>query len=138
MKTSNKSLNEFIDNLSVPSEPFEPTAKYDPDGDCIEFIIRAEPFYAERIDGLVTVYRSQPNDEIVGSLIKGVSAFCKKLHQRFPGFEITVEAGRVRLDHIFLAKLWTSRHQSKIISLTYRQLIEEAERVEVEAEFART
>src|SRR6266704_286870 len=41
----------------------QPTAVYDPDGDCIEFLAKPEPFYAERIDDLVTVYYSQERSE---------------------------------------------------------------------------
>jgi hypothetical protein len=44
---------------------------YDPDGACIEFLAKPEPFYAERIDDLVTVYYSQDTHEVIGSLLKG-------------------------------------------------------------------
>jgi hypothetical protein len=59
--------------LARPAEQFRPTATYDPDGDCIEFLAKPDPFYAERVDELVTVYYSQETDEVVGSLIKGVA-----------------------------------------------------------------
>lgn len=62
--------------LARPANQFEPVATYDPDGDCIEFLARPDPFYAERIDDLATVYYSQETDEVIGSLIKGVSRFC--------------------------------------------------------------
>ncbi len=53
--------------------PGHPTAYYDPDGDCIEFLARPEPFYVERVDDLVTVYYSQETREVIGSLLKGVT-----------------------------------------------------------------
>ena len=68
--------------LAGPAEQFEPTAIYDPDGDCIEFLAKPDPFYAERVDDLVTVYYSQETNEVVGSLIKGVSGFWKKVFPR--------------------------------------------------------
>jgi hypothetical protein len=46
--------------LGRPAEQFEPTATYDPDGDCIEFLARPDPSYAERVDDLVTVYYQRP------------------------------------------------------------------------------
>lgn len=77
---TNEEFAERVNELarSVSGTP-QPTAVYDPDGDCIEFLAKPEPFYAERIDDLVTVYYSQETREIIGSLIKGASKFCNKL-----------------------------------------------------------
>ncbi len=47
-------------------------------GASIEFLVSADLFYAQRVDDLVTIYYSQETGEIIGSLIKGVSAFCKE------------------------------------------------------------
>jgi hypothetical protein len=82
---------------------FSPTAYYDPDGDCIEFLAGPDNFHAERVDDLVTVYHSEETGEIVGSLLKGVTPLCKKLLERLPVFRIEIEHGRVKLVHIFLA-----------------------------------
>ena len=87
--------------LARPAEQFEPTAIYDPDGDCIEFLAKPDSAYAERVDDLVTVYYSQETNEVVGSLIKGVSAFWKKVSETMPGIKIEIRDGRVRLVHIF-------------------------------------
>jgi len=64
---------EHVLDLAKTAPPFKPHATYDPDGDCIEFLASPEPFCGERIDDLVTVYRSLDTNEIVGSLIKGVA-----------------------------------------------------------------
>jgi hypothetical protein len=61
--------------LARSAPAFEPTATYDRDGDCIEFIAKPDSFYAERVDDLVTVYFSHGTNEVVGSLITGVSKF---------------------------------------------------------------
>jgi hypothetical protein len=122
--------------LARPAEQFEPTATYDPDGDCIEFLAKPDSFYAERVDDLITVYYSQETNEVVGSLIKGVSAFCKKVLETMPGFLIEIKDGRVRLVHIFRARLWTSKTTgpTDMATLTYEKLIQVAEESEVEAE----
>jgi len=118
-----------------PASSFRPTATYDPDGDCIEFLVKPDPFYAERVDELVTVYFSQDTNEVIGSLIKGVSGFCRRILQTMPGFKIVVEDGRVRLEHLFLAQLWASTSApGEVATLTYRKLIEMAEETNVEAE----
>ena len=83
MITPNAEFAKRMMLLARPAEQFRPTATYDPDGDCIEFLAKPDPFYAERVDDLVTVYYSQETGEVIGSLLKGVSAFCK---ERFAWF----------------------------------------------------
>jgi effector-binding domain-containing protein len=123
--------------LAQDASPFEPSATYDPDGDCIEFIAKPDSFYAERIDNLVTVYYSHATNEVVGSLIKSVSRFRQDVVDKVPGFAIEINDGRVRLVHIFRARLWTSHLTSQdIVTLTYRKLIKVAEETQVETDFA--
>lgn len=71
--TSNAEFAERMMLLAKPAEQFRPTASYDPDGDCIEFLAKPDPFYAEQVDDLVTLYYSQETGEVVGSLLKGIS-----------------------------------------------------------------
>jgi hypothetical protein len=132
---SNQEFAKRMTLLAGPAEKFKPTAMYDPDGDCIEFLAKPDPFYAERIDDLVTVYYSQETGEVIGSLIKGVSRFCDEVLTKVPGFRIAIEDGRVRLEHIFLARLWTSGLEPGALEcLTYRKLAEVADQADVEVE----
>jgi hypothetical protein len=120
--------------LARPAEHFRPTATYDPDGDCIEFLAKPDPFYAERVDELVTVYYSQETGDVIGSLLKGVSKFCHEILAKMPGFQIEIRDGRVRLVHIFRARLWSCRFDpQEMPALVYRKLIEVADETEVEA-----
>jgi hypothetical protein len=129
---SNSDFAAHLLKLAQDVPAFQPSATYDPDGDCIEFLIQTDPFYAERIDDLVTVYYSQESNEIIGSLIKGVHGFLK----RHPGLKIDVQDGRVRLVHLFRANFWNKQDPQQIESRTYRKLIEFAEESNVEADFA--
>ena len=79
MTISPMRIRQADDALGKPAQQFRPTATYDPDGDCIEFLAKPDPFYAERVDDLVTVYYSQETNEVIGSLIKGVSRFCQEI-----------------------------------------------------------
>src|SRR3989442_14911970 len=103
---SNEEFAKRMMLLAQPANEFKPTATYDPDGDCIEFLTKPDPFYEERIDDLVTVYYSQKTGEVIGSLLKSVSKLAKRLAERLPGFMITIEDGRIRLEHLFLAVIW--------------------------------
>src|SRR5258706_8936553 len=91
-----------VAELAKDVGPSQAAAVYDPDGDCVEFLARPEPFYAERIDDLVTVYYGQETGEVIGSLIKSAASFCNQILKRLPGFRIEVIDRNVRLEHIFL------------------------------------
>jgi hypothetical protein len=120
---SNAEFADAVTKIAGPAKAFQPVAYYDADGDCIEFIAKPDPFYAERIDELVTVYYSQASKEIVGSLIKGISKFLPKVLKHNPGFMIAIQDGKIRLEHIFLAHLWM-RPSHPTPTLTYRKTYE--------------
>ena len=133
--TSNAEFAKRMLLLARSGEQFRPTATYDPDGDCIEFLAKPDPFFAERVDDLLTVYFSQETGEVIGSLLKGVSSFCRRMLERMPGFRIEIHDGRVRLVHLFLAKLWFSATDPQdLVTMTYRKLIHVAEEAEAEVE----
>jgi hypothetical protein len=128
--TSNADFAAHLLKLAEAAPAFEPSAIYDPDGDCIEFLAKPDPFFAERVDDLVTVYYSQESKEIIGSLIKGVHRFLKA----HPGLHIDIQDGRVRLVHLLRAKFWNKDNPQPVESRSYRKLIEVAEESNVEAE----
>jgi hypothetical protein len=133
--TSNSDFAKRMLLLARSADDFKPTATYDPDGDCIEFLAKPDPFYAERIDDLVTVYYSQETGEVVGSLIKGVSKFCREMLQKMPGFRIEIHDGPISLQHIFLARMWSANFDPEdMATLTYRKLIEVSRETVVEGE----
>ncbi len=134
--TSNSDFAKRTLLLARSADEFKPAASYDPDGDCIEFLAKPDPFYAERIDDLVTVYYSQETGEVIGSLIKGVSKFYRDVLQRMPGFRIEIHDGPVSLQHIFLARMWSAEFAPEdLATLTYRKLIEVSRETMVEGEF---
>lgn len=132
---SNDEFAKRMTLLAKPAGQFKPKAIYDRDGDCIEFLAKPDPFFAERVDDLVTVYYSQETGEVVGSFIKGVSKFCKQMLEKMPGFKIEIYDGAACLRHIFLARLWsTNLDPQDLPTLTYRKLIEVAGETVIEGE----
>ncbi len=137
MVLSNEDFAREVTKFASPKEPFEPTAYYDRDGDCIEFLAKSDDFYAERVDGLLTVYRSRKDNKIIGSVIKGVSHLYRNILQTYPGFAVEVRDGKVRLAHLFRARLWSGRpDEDRIIVKTYQTLAEFAEEEKVETEMS--
>lgn len=134
IKDGDEFMSEMETMFGVPRE-FQPTATYIRSGDCVEFVAKPGRYRAERLDELVTVYLSEEDDEIIGSLIKGVQALCRQLSEKLPGFKISVDDGKVRLEHLFLAYLWSEPVGNKLTERTYRKLIEVAEETGAQAEF---
>ena len=124
-------LNEAPDMMPSESRVF-----YNTDGDCIEFLISDESFYAERVDKLLTVYYGRESGEIVGSLVKGVKRFIAEMTRTSPGFAIEVQDGRVRLKHLFTAGMWKQGDPIKVKS--YKKLRDYAEELSIEAELQAT
>jgi len=128
-------LERVIFGDPVPTTDFRPLATYNPEGDCIEFLVSNESFRAERIDSLVTVYYGRESKEIVGSLIKGVSGFIAETLRRNPGFQIDIEGGRVKLCHLFTAKMWLSPDEIKDRhTIVYKHLRGVAQQANAEVE----
>lgn len=110
------------------SEDFTPYVSYDPDGDCVHFFISPDPYYGERIDDLVTVYRS---NEIIGSLIKDI----KKIHATALHTAIVIIDGKIRLQHIFQSMIDSPQQKdgAKIVPI-YQKLAEITKANDLDAE----
>lgn len=103
------------------------------DGDCIEVLLSNDSYRAERVDSLVTVYVNRETGAIVGALVKGVRSFIKQAVQKFPGFKIEIMDGRVKLEYLFTAGLWSyDGTPNRILVHRYQQLREMAEEAKLE------
>jgi len=139
-RSAGQANDEFADavmGMVDVAEPFAPRVTYIPEGDCLEFVAAPDDYYAERIDGLVTVFYSRQSGEIIGSLIKGIKGFCDEIARKSPGFLIEIKAGPVQLSHLFRARFWTeATGEDPILVATYRKLIRVAEEAGVTAELS--
>lgn len=118
----------------VRTEPWSSPRVFDNrDGDCIEVLLSDDSYRAERVDSLVTVYVNRDNGALVGALVKGVRSFIKQTVQRFPGFKIEIMDGKVRLQCLFTASLWShDGTPNQILVRRYQQLREIAEEAGLE------
>jgi hypothetical protein len=73
------SLTEFV-SKNQP-QGFSSRPYYSRDGDSLSFYFRDEASYGERVDQLLTLYRSIENKRIVGCQIKGVQCILKRLNE---------------------------------------------------------
>lgn len=124
----NKSVEGWLaERGGVPK--FAPMVSYDPDGDSIECLLSNEPFHARRLDGWVTVYYGEETGKVVGCFIKGVKS---SLLPRFPGLNIDIEGGTVRLVLLLRASAWQMTDQVK--QAAYKAMIQRAEEADIRAE----
>ncbi len=114
-----------------PVEPFKPMAYYNPDGDCLEFLISNEPHFAKRIDGWVTVYYSEESGNMIGGFIKGVR---HNLLRKFPGLRIDFQGNLAKVTCLLRAPAYQAGDRVK--QKVYKDLIDRvAEAEEAEADF---
>ena len=78
-------LRDFV--KSAPPAEFRAEAKYYRDGDFVAVFVKDAQHYAQRIDEVLTIYREEGTDELVGCKIKSVTFLIK----RFGDFAVEVE-----------------------------------------------
>jgi hypothetical protein len=91
-------LKEFLQENQTEMKPFEPSPMYTPEGDSLMFYMKDEESYRERIDDLLTVYRSVETNEIIGCQIKGVRHKLEELSK----FLVTLKSTELELGLLFL------------------------------------
>jgi hypothetical protein len=105
------------------------------EGDCIEVLLSSDSYRAERLDSLVTVYVNRENGELVGALVKGVRSFVRKMVERIPGFKIEIVDGKVKLEYLFTAGLWShDTPTNRVLVQRYQKLRQIAEEADLEVE----
>lgn len=81
-----RSLDGAIEHrLSQLQNSVDPVVGYVPAGDYLSVLLKDEPYFAQRIDNMLTVYLSMATKDLVGCKIKGVSVMLENAekHRRF-------------------------------------------------------
>jgi len=68
----------FLDYTAEGPQEFKPEPWYNPHGDCIVYQIADEALIADRIDEVLTIYRSAIDERPIGYEIKDVLAIIQK------------------------------------------------------------
>src|SRR2546428_11080786 len=76
---------------------FTPRPHYIAEGDCLIFYFKDDESYAERVDELLTLYRSEKTGEVVGCEVKGIKCITKRLGE----FGIQIKDNNVDLRLLF-------------------------------------
>jgi hypothetical protein len=131
MTSSNDDFTKMVMGLtSETKQAFKPYARHDVDGDCVEFVFLPHAYRGERIDERVTAFYSIENGALMGSLVKGVGQLLK----RNPGWLIDLEDGEFRVSQLIRAAEAVKETSPELIRITYRKLVDLAEKAGVRAE----
>lgn len=107
--------------LELPSEGFQSIPQYFSDGDFITYFVKSAMFYAYRVDDLLTVYRSEDKNEIIGYKIKSVVTLLHEMSQYgIDVIERSYDDGDLKLNLLFMAAATLVPNPST--KETYRQL----------------
>lgn len=79
----------FLNEMMEGGPRFRAEPWYNADGDCIIYQLADEAFVADRIDELLTIYRSVIDRRPIGFQIKGVTAIIRKFG--IDGLSVTSE-----------------------------------------------
>src|SRR5437763_8978343 len=115
-----QTLDQFLKKNKTENKEFVPSPFYTPEGDSLMFYIKDEESYRERIDELLTVYRSINTNQIIGCQIKGVRHKLDELRR----FSVKVASEELELSLLFLA--YMARTNDETVRHNYEFLGEQA------------
>jgi hypothetical protein len=84
---------------------------YNPEGDCIVYKMADEAVVADRIDDLLTIYRSAVDNRPIGFQIKGVAAIIRKFG--FGGLAVFSEADAASMRSVSIAALLLAAYEER-------------------------
>ena len=113
-------LHDFLKENTTEIGAFTPSPLYTPEGDSLTFYMKDEESYGERIDDLLTVYRSMETHAIIGCQIKGVRHKLDELRK----YSVAVTSNEFELGLLFLAYMANST--DKTVQHNYEFLGKEA------------
>jgi hypothetical protein len=82
---------------------------YNSYGDCIVFKMADEAAVADRIDELLTIYRSAEDNRPIGFQIKGVAAIIRKFG--LFGFAVSPEVGKTAMTSVSIAAIMLAAYE---------------------------
>jgi hypothetical protein len=82
---------------------------YSPDGDFLTVFFLDEPYFARRVDDVLTVYLSMSDEKLVGCKIKGVARILETLGR----FGVSLEGEELKLSVLFLPGVSTQEDERR-------------------------
>jgi hypothetical protein len=91
----------FLDGLVEGPQQFRAEPWYNPHGDCVIYQTADEAVVADRVDGILTVYRSANDNRAIGFQIKGIGAIVRRFGLEGLAVQSVAEGDQVKSISIF-------------------------------------
>jgi hypothetical protein len=112
------------------AQPFHPFVFYNKAGDCIEFYVSQNDYYAERIDDYLTLFLDMDTDEIVGFMVKNIKQILNKIDTSKLAWSFIVNDDEVQLGVLFTAIFLSDKKTSdrdEVLVREYKKVVKVAE-----------
>jgi len=109
-------LADMMKDQGAPTFRAEPW--YNPDGDCIIYKMADEAVVADRVDDLLTIYRSAVDNRPIGFQIKGVAAIINKFG--FAGLAVSSEATAASVRSVSIGALLLAAYEERPFTVDRR------------------
>lgn len=107
------------DDISKSEPEFQVHPHYDADSDSLTLFIDDAESYRERVDALLTVYRSIESNAVVGCHIKHVTKIVNTVH----AFKLGIQSGRIKIGLLLLGLPLAEDGQIQMKSAEYKEII---------------
>ncbi len=108
----------FLASMMEGESAFRDEPWYNPYGDCLVYKMADEAAVAERIDGLLTIYRSAVDNRPIGFQVKGIAAMIRKF--RLSGLEVTSESDDQTVNNVSITALLLAAYEEFPATLSRR------------------
>ena len=108
----------FLAHTMEGAPTFRAEPWYNPDGDCIVYKMANEASIADRIDELLTIYRSAVDNRPIGFQIKGIGAILRKFG--LAGFAVASESDAESVKSVSIAALLLAAYEDRPPTLARR------------------
>ncbi|MCX7425270.1 MAG: hypothetical protein NTW96_06550 [Planctomycetia bacterium] len=103
----------------IEGEPtFRPEPWYNPVGDCLVYKMANEASVADRVDDLLTIYRSAEDNRPIGFQIKGIAAMIRKLG--LAGLAVASQADDASVTDVSIAALLLAAYEEGAATMDRR------------------
>lgn len=107
------------DDIAKSKTEFQIHPHYDSDSDSLTVFIANDESFRERVDSLLTVYRSIKSNAVVGCHIKHVTKIVNTVH----AFQLGIQSGRIKIGLILLGLPLTEGERVQLKSADYKEIV---------------
>lgn len=111
-------LKEIVSGVSRATSD-TPKPWFNPAGDCITFQMADEAVVADRIDGLLTIYRSAIDERPIGFQIKGVAAITRRFGLK--GICVECRSDKHELQEVSISALLLAAYEQGPLTISRRE-----------------